>query len=104
MTRMTSFLLIALSIAAAAVADDWPQIRGPNRDGISQETGLLPSWDENGPEELWRVDLGSGYAGIAVVGERVFTMDSQGEQEFVLCLDATSGRRPQRPMPRTPRQ
>ncbi len=70
---------------------DWPQYRGQNSDGISQETGLLKSWPEGGPEEVWRVPIGVGYSPIAVVDGRVYTMDSKGESEFLICVDAANG-------------
>ena len=47
--------LAAVLPAAGAVAADWPQWRGPNRDGISQETGLLQDWPKAGPPQVWRV-------------------------------------------------
>ncbi len=83
---------ILLLGTGAAVADDWPQFRGQNRDGISRETGLLSPWPESGPRELWRVKLGTGFAGVAAVGERLYTMDSRGEEELAVCLDAADGR------------
>ncbi|HJO05615.1 MAG TPA: PQQ-binding-like beta-propeller repeat protein [Acidobacteriota bacterium] len=59
-------------------AHDWPQLRGPNADGISPQTGLLTTWPESGPREIWRVPLGKGFSGISVVGERAFTMFGRG--------------------------
>jgi hypothetical protein len=41
--------------AAAAAPTDWPQLRGPNRDGISTETGLLPAWSAGGPPVAWKI-------------------------------------------------
>lgn len=70
---------------------DWPRFRGPNSDGISPETNLLKSWPEGGPKELWRVPIGVGYSGIAVSGDQVYTMDSQKDSEFLVCLDAANG-------------
>lgn len=84
--------LIVLFAAGTASADDWPQFRGQDRDGVSHETGLSESWPEAGPPELWRVPLGAGFSGVAAVGGRLYTMDSQGEEEHVVCLDAKSGR------------
>src|SRR5258708_488594 len=68
-TRLAIALAIGLGPLALAVgAADWPQWRGPQRDGISQETGLLPEWPADGPKLLWRVeDIGSGYSTPAVV-------------------------------------
>src|SRR5437899_10729980 len=60
---------------ACASADDWPQWRGPNRDGICAETGLLKQWPLGGPRLLWRATgLGNGYSTLAVVSNRIFTV------------------------------
>jgi outer membrane protein assembly factor BamB len=79
-----------LLIAAAAPADDWPQWLGPNRDGVSHETGW--QWPADGPRFLWRVSLGQGYSAVAVVGERLFTMGNDGSKDIVWCLDVQTGR------------
>lgn len=71
---------------------DWPQWRGPNRDGISTETGLLKTWPASGPKVLWRAASGEGYAGISVSNGRAFTMYSDGSHEVVVCLDAGAGK------------
>jgi hypothetical protein len=56
-------------------AADWPQYRGPNRDGISAETGLLQQWPEGGPPLRWiYTNAGIGYSGPAVVGQRLYTI------------------------------
>jgi outer membrane protein assembly factor BamB len=71
-------------------AADWPGWRGPNRDGICTETGLLKEWPNGGPKLLWQVDnLGIGFSGPAVVGNLLYTMGARGGQEFVLALDWT---------------
>ena len=64
--------------AAWAVAADWPQWLGPQRDGVRRETGLVEKFPEGGPKVLWRAPLGVGYAGPAVVGDRVYVMDFSG--------------------------
>ncbi len=84
--------LVSMLFIPGAAADDWPQFRGPNRDGVSRETGLLSPWPENGPPELWRVKLGAGFAGVAAVNGRLYTMDARGEEEHAVCLDAAGGR------------
>ena len=76
---------------SAAGASDWPQWRGPYRDGISRETGILKKWPDGGPKVLWRVSLGEGFSGISVADGRVYTMFSDAEDEFVVCLDAANG-------------
>jgi outer membrane protein assembly factor BamB len=75
-----------------AVPGEWPQWRGPHRDGRSTETGLRTDWKENLPAVLWKQPLGRGYSSIAVCRGRLYTMDRQGDQERVLCLEAATGR------------
>ena len=80
-------------LAAPAVADDWPQWRGPNRDGVSAEAGLTAAWPKAGPPLAWRADtLGSGYSGPAVVGPRLYVMGSDATTEFLCALAVETGR------------
>ena len=73
---------------------DWPQFRGPHRDNISRETGLLKSWPQGGPKLLWTSeDAGIGYSGPAVVGDRIYTMGGDEKNDFVIALDAKSGKK-----------
>jgi len=86
-------LILALAGIALGAAADWPQFRGPNRDGKSPETGLLKEWPEGGPKLLWKIEgLGRGYATVSIVGDKIFTMGDrtpQGESEsqFIIALD-----------------
>ena len=84
-------LLTFAFVAATSYAADWPQWRGPERNGISQETGLLNEWPDDGPKLLWqRTDLGDGYSTPAVVGDRLYLLGSDGiDNEFVQALDVT---------------
>lgn len=69
-------------------AADWPQWRGPDRTGISRETGLLKAWPAEGPKLLWRATgLGEGFSTPSIVGNRLLTMGNRDGQEFVLALD-----------------
>jgi outer membrane protein assembly factor BamB len=84
--------LVSIGLCGAAWGADWPQWRGPNRDGISPETGLLDSWPQGGPRLLWRLEgLGEGYSSSAVADGRLFTQGQKGETEFVLAFDANTG-------------
>jgi outer membrane protein assembly factor BamB len=74
------------------IATEWHQWRGPNRDGISDETGILKGWSEAAPKELWRISLGNGFSGISVANGRAYTMFAKGEDEVVVCLDAKTGK------------
>jgi outer membrane protein assembly factor BamB len=91
--RVFSGLALGLFLAAGGVlAADWPQFRGPNRDGVSRETGLLKSWPAGGPRALWKVPMGEGYSHIAVSNGRLYTLYGQGDQEFAVAMDAATGK------------
>jgi len=77
------------------MANDWPQWRGPQRNGVSQETGLLKEWPKAGPKLRWQVaDAGSGYSTPAVVGDRIYLLGNEGlENEFVEALAVKDGKR-----------
>lgn len=85
--------LICLSMIPTR-ADDWPQWRGPNRDGLSKETGLLKEWPKGGPKLLWENrEVGSGYSSVAVVGDRVYTLANDTiENETVKVLSVKDGK------------
>jgi outer membrane protein assembly factor BamB len=73
---------------------DWPQWRGPERNGISKESGLLKQWPAEGPKLLWQVnDIGDGYSTPAVVGTRLYLMSNRGmDNEFVQALSTQDGK------------
>ena len=70
---------------------EWAQWRGPNRDGISSETGFLKNWPKEGPKVLWHIPFGNGYSGISIAQGKVYTMAAEGDDEFVICLDVSNG-------------
>jgi outer membrane protein assembly factor BamB len=78
----------------AVSTSDWSQWRGPERNGISKETGLLKQWPEGGPKLLWQLnDIGDGYSTPAVVGTRLYVMSNRGyENEFVQALSTKDGK------------
>jgi outer membrane protein assembly factor BamB len=98
MTRRLLGSAVALSLAVAVQAADWPQWRGPNRDGHSKDTGLLKEWPESGPPLRWkRTDIGPGYSSPTVAGGRVYIQTTaMGEgfagDEFALALDEKTGK------------
>lgn len=68
-------------------ADDWPQWRGPNRDGKTKETGLLKQWPDGGPKLAWKaIGLGKGFSDVAVVKDRVYTMGDKDDASFIIAL------------------
>jgi outer membrane protein assembly factor BamB len=85
--------VFTLSEAAAQMPGDWPQWRGPNRDGISKETGLLKQWPEAGPPLVWKATgAGKGYSSLAVASGRIFTMGVRAGREYVLAFDVGTGK------------
>ncbi len=73
-------------------AADWNQFRGPNRDNLSLETGLLDRWPDGGPERLWTgTGLGKGYATVAVVGDLIYSMGNVDGAEQIIALDRNTG-------------
>ena len=103
MTRLfangSHFLLViglfaALSVNATQADDDrpWPQYGGPNRDNISPDTGLMPTWPEGGPRLLWTApNLGEGYSSVSLADGKILTMGGIGDGEFIICLNESDG-------------
>lgn len=86
--RVRVVFLMILAAASAANAADWPQFRGPSRDGTSPETGLLKQWPQEGPKELWSVDgLGVGYASVSVAGGLIYTTGLIDGQGYLFAFD-----------------
>ena len=84
---LLSFAILAI-VTGPALGDDWPQFRGPQRDGISRETGLLKQWPKGGPALLWTYNgAGVGYSGPAVVGSRLYFSGGRDETEYLIALD-----------------
>ncbi len=96
MSKRPAFLVLFMSILSAipgsAEVFDWPQWRGPHRDAVSRETGLVDRWGEKGPEILWRIDAGHGFSSISVSQGKLYTMWDEGEKQLLVCLDAAAGR------------
>lgn len=92
------FCLVLTILAAgsssllAGKPGDWPQWRGPNRDGISRESGLLKEWPESGPSVVWKIDsVGEGYSSPSIVDGRIFIQGNVDGEGRVLCLDEADG-------------
>ena len=86
--------LITVVAVGVAAADDWPQWRGPRRDGVSSERGLLKQWPAAGPPLAWQTrGAGDGYSSLAVANGRVFTLGARSGTESVMAFDAASGKK-----------
>jgi outer membrane protein assembly factor BamB len=80
-----TILALCLAPVATAVAGDWPQFLGPDRDGKSAETGLLREWPEGGPEVLWSTEVGQGYSAAAIHSGKVYFNDyDESTSEFMV--------------------
>ena len=94
---LTPAVVPTTAVAPASVASaggGWPQWRGPNRDDISTEKGLLSEWPADGPTLAWKSDgLGAGYSGVAVLKGKVFTMGDVGQESQLFALDEATGKK-----------
>lgn len=88
-----AFVLLAGALAWAATPGEWPQWRGPNRDGVSTETGLLKTWPDDGPKLAWKAKgLGGGFASVAIAGGKIFTMGNRKKDQYLIALELDGGR------------
>jgi outer membrane protein assembly factor BamB len=93
-TSIRRLLLLALCCVASppTLADDWPQWRGPNRDGKSAETALLDKWPEAGPPLAWKTTgVGIGFSGVAVVKGTIFTLGDLDDGSYVMARKESDG-------------
>jgi outer membrane protein assembly factor BamB len=90
--RIAACTLFVSTLAGTAGATDWPQWRGPNRDDVSAEKGLLKQWPAGGPTLAWEAKgLGRGFSTVSVVGDRIYTDGQNGSSSFVFALNAADG-------------
>jgi outer membrane protein assembly factor BamB len=95
MTRGLFAAIAGLLIVSQLHADDWPQFRGPDRTGVSQEKGLLKAWPKDGPQLAWTFkDAGIGFSGVSVAKGVVYTLgtDMKFRDEYVIALSEKTGK------------
>ena len=94
--KKTVQLLLVIGLLGWSVAPaggEWPQWRGPNRDGVSGESGLLKQWPAEGPPLVWKTSVaGQGYSSLSISGGRIFTQGARGFREFVIAMDVATGK------------
>jgi outer membrane protein assembly factor BamB len=94
--RVLLLAVLLLCLAQQALAQTaalWPQWRGPNRDGVSKETGLLKQWPAEGPPLVWKATgAGRGYSSFSVANGKLYTLGLRGDREFVIAFDVATGK------------
>ena len=81
------------ALQASAAAFDWPQWQGPERTGVSKETGLLQQWPAAGPPIAWSIaGLGTGYGSLAIKGDRIYVQSLNSSGSSVLSLNRADGK------------
>ncbi len=84
-------VVLTVAFAAPARAGDWPQWRGPERNGISRETAWRAEFPPQGPKRLWQANVGLGHAAVSVAEGRAYTTGNENDRDTLYCLDAVSG-------------
>src|SRR5918998_1852533 len=91
MKQLVVATLIACTALGASVAGDWPQWRGPNRDGAGAAFTEPAQWPEK-LTERWKVTVGGGHSSPVLVGNRIYLHTRQQEQETIRAIDAATGK------------
>lgn len=94
--KLTNRLLPCVAMCMVAVmsrpaAGDWPQFLGPNRDGVSDETGLIDAFGDDGPRVVWRVESGVGMSGLAITDGVIYTLTQRDGKQRAIALSADTG-------------
>ena len=89
--------LLTMTVGGTAPEAEWPQWRGPLRNGLSSETGLLKQWPEKGPAVTWsNTNLGEGYGSVAIRGDRIYVQGTSGTaseaKSTIFCLSRADGK------------
>ena len=93
MNRLLLASLAVIGLSLPAYAADWPQWRGPERTGISGDTGLLQEWPKDGPKLVWKItELGTGYSSPAIVKGVIYIQTTRKGEEFAVALDEKTGK------------
>ncbi len=92
MSTHLPLLAAMLLLASPALADDWPEFRGPNRDGICKEVGLLKGWPKNGPPKVWTAkNLGNGFGTPSVADGKIFGLGTRAGKDGIWALKESDG-------------
>ncbi len=93
LTLFCAFALMPLTIGHTAPEAEWPQWRGPLRNGLSSETGFLKQWPAKGPAVTWSIsNLGEGYGSLAVKADRIYVQGTSRAASAIFCLNRADGK------------
>ena len=90
--RLLLTIFLASTALTSAMAGDWPQILGPSRNGVAEDEKLANAWPTGGPKLLWQKNVGDGFSGVAIKGDRAIVFHRIGDNEVAECLDPASGK------------
>jgi outer membrane protein assembly factor BamB len=91
-TNVSLTAAIAASLSLTCLAEDWPQWRGPTRDGISAEKGFVDKFPDQGPPIAWKTNVGLGFSSIIVGKGKAYTAGHANNADTVFCFDAATGK------------
>lgn len=92
-TLVFATALASVPAGQSSLGLDWPQWRCPDRNGVSQESGLMKQWPASGPPHVWSIsNLGAGYGSISIKGDRIFVQGSNERQSIVFSLNRADGK------------
>jgi len=92
-TKVMLIAAILVIMTGNSLGADWPQWRGPNREGKSADTGLLKEWAKDGPPLAWKITgIGGGYSAASIAAGRIFGMSNRGDDEVVWAMSETDGK------------
>ncbi|HBV61789.1 MAG TPA: alcohol dehydrogenase [Rhodopirellula sp.] len=89
---LTVGIFLATSCARTCFGADWPRFRGPDNNGVSQETDWNADWGNEAPPIDWRFDVGTGYSSVVIANGRLYTLGNQQNVDTVYCLEAQTGK------------
>lgn len=92
MRKLDLLLTLSLLAGASAAAGDWPRFRGENFDGVSPEKDWLGKWPEGQPKQLWKRNVGVGFASVTVAAGRVYAVGNSKDLDTIYCFDALTGK------------
>jgi outer membrane protein assembly factor BamB len=91
--RLSVAMVVFMAIIPGIYAQDWPQLLGPDRNGISPQKGVLRTWPQKGPEVLWNVNIGIGYGGPVIKDGKAYILDRDDKVgDKLRCFDMTTGK------------